>query len=34
MTASQVRISVKLSDTAPIIDISFDGLEVHAPEPA
>lgn len=34
MTASQVRISIQLTDAAPIIDISFDGLEIHAPEPA
>lgn len=34
VTASQVRISVSFTDTAPIVDIAFDGLEIHAPEPA
>lgn len=34
VTASAVRISVKLSDTTPLLDIEFDGLEIHAPEPS
>lgn len=32
VTASAVRISIQLTDTAPLLDIEFDGLEIHAPE--
>lgn len=34
VTASQVRISVKLSDTAPELDIEFQDVEIISPEPA
>lgn len=34
VTASQVRISVKLTDIIPTLDISFDGLEIVSSEPA
>ncbi|KAB2720388.1 helix-turn-helix domain-containing protein [Brucella intermedia] len=33
VTASAVRISVKFIDTAPTLDIEFDGLEIVSPEP-
>ena len=34
VTASAVRISIKLSDTLPELDIEFQDVEIHAPEPA
>lgn len=34
VTASTVRISIQFTDTAPTLDIEFQGVEIHAPEPA
>jgi len=34
VTASQVRISIQLTDTAPAFAIELDGLEIVSPEPA